>query len=197
MLVSRISPRLKAVFYILAYILLGLSSGGGQTARAHDNRPPECHDFLLNDLTRTVIGLRRKGFHIELERDKISIEHRSRYPHAWARMLEPDLMMMGMYMRGPRGGRIKGFDGHVIFKFFLDYFGPRVKAVLGNWQEDSDNLKTFNELIRTKPLAEAALGTWTGRQAARHGFSNALILDMSGERGAYTRVTVEFQKPKR
>lgn len=199
MLLTTPPPRRIAPNYILAYILLalGLSLGPLSQAQAGGDKPPaDCEWLMGNSLTRTMIGLNRAGFTIDATHDRITIEHKTRYPHAWARMLDRDLMMMGLYVKGPRGGRVAGFDGHLIFKLFLDYFGSRVQAVLGNWEGDSDNLAQFNGLSQRLPLEEAARKTWTGRQAVLHGYTHVFILDTKGSPGAFERVAVEFQKPR-
>lgn len=198
MLFCSLATRPRAAYYILAYFLVVFAALPNQSDAQPTRRSPPCEAWLLADATRALNQLRRLGFSVELEVDSITIEHRTRYPHAWARMLDKDLMILGLYTRGPRGGRLKGFDGHILFKLFLNYFGSRVRSVMGDWEENSDNLIHFNELIRLQhPVEEAARSTWTGRQAAQHGFTEVKILDLRGEPGAYSEVIVEFRKPRR
>lgn len=197
MFLGQFAIRPMAANYILAYLLCALAMNSALAQSGPRVFTPGCDAWLLTDVGRTLNQLQRKGFQIEIEPDRVTIEHRSRYQHAWARMLDKDLMVLGLYTRGPRGGRIPGFEGHILFKLFLDYFGPRVKSVLGDWENNSDNLNRFNELSREHDLTEAASLTWTGRQAALYGFTEVKILDARGERGAYSDVVVEFRKPRR
>jgi hypothetical protein len=86
--------------------------------------------------------------------------------------------------------------GKEMFDMTMSYFGPAVKQVEGNWRY-GDNLKVFNELTakNVSPI-EAAKATWTGQQAARHGYTEASIKAIDGKKGDYYDVSVIFTKPK-
>ncbi|WP_435852837.1 ricin-type beta-trefoil lectin domain protein [Streptomyces mirabilis] len=89
----------------------------------------------------------------------------------------------------PRGGEM--------FNAALAHFGDAVKGIKGYWQDGgtlSDNLNSFNAAVRDGvPLEEAALTkTFTGKMAARAGFSEVEIIELRGMPGHYTNVGVIF-----
>lgn len=89
----------------------------------------------------------------------------------------------------PRGGEM--------FNAALAHFGDAVKGIKGYWQDGgtlSDNLNSFNAAVRDGvPLEEAALTkTFTGKMAARAGFTNVEIIELRGMPGHYTNVGVIF-----
>jgi hypothetical protein len=105
-------------------------------------------------------------------------------------------------METARSTAIRGSDA---FGEILAAYGDQVERILGYWNEDHrDNLDTFNRLIQpphSLSPQEAALNTFTGKMAARAGFSvptldkdQSLISPVAGER-RYTRVVVFFDKP--
>jgi hypothetical protein len=72
----------------------------------------------------------------------------------------------------------------------------RIKAIRGHWLYGT-NLEQFNTLIRSgRSPEQAALETWTGTQARRHGYNKAVIVSRKGSPPAgYWEVEVEFRKP--
>ncbi|MFE3037786.1 RICIN domain-containing protein [Streptomyces canus] len=90
-------------------------------------------------------------------------------------------------------------SGSEMFNAALAHFGSKVKGVKAYWQnggELSDNLNSFNKAVRSgeyASLEEAALrGTFTGKMAARSGFTNVEIIELRGMWGEYTEVGVKF-----
>ncbi|MER5530856.1 RICIN domain-containing protein [Streptomyces sp. NPDC002677] len=87
--------------------------------------------------------------------------------------------------------------GSEMFNAALAHFGDAVKGIKGYWQDGgtlSDNLNSFNAAVRDGvPLEEAALTkTFTGKMAARAGFTRVEITELRGMPGHYTNVGVIF-----
>lgn len=85
-----------------------------------------------------------------------------------------------------------------MFNAALAHFGDAVKGIKGYWQDGgslSDNLNSFNEAVRAgASLEEAALTkTFTGKMAARAGFSKVEITELRGMPGHYTNVGAIFR----
>ena len=81
-------------------------------------------------------------------------------------------------------------DGDV--SSILRHFGGKVRGIKGEWTYET-NLMKFNELTAGgKSAREAALGTWTGEQAAANGYRNVIVRSLEGKPGSYTKVDVLF-----
>lgn len=104
-------------------------------------------------------------------------------------------------------GRAKGIYAKNEFASALKIFKAGVHAVEGNWVDgelgSSDNLAAFNALTKAGLSAEqAALGTWTGRQAAKAGFTKVVLLPGGKfmlehqQPGGYTSMSVLFVRPE-
>lgn len=67
-----------------------------------------------------------------------------------------------------------------------------MKGIRTEWTYET-NLVKFNELTQTGMSAPAAaLGTWTGEQAAAAGFKRVTVRKLVGQPGNYTEVNVLF-----
>ncbi|MEU3455089.1 ricin-type beta-trefoil lectin domain protein [Micromonospora sp. NPDC006766] len=76
----------------------------------------------------------------------------------------------------------------------MAHFGDRVQSIQGYWVY-GDNLAGFNRAARAgQSLESAAAGTWTGRQAARHGFTNTTILVADAGESGFTKVSALFTR---
>jgi hypothetical protein len=92
------------------------------------------------------------------------------------------------------GVRSEILQGEEQFAEIMKHFGDRVTGIRGAWSYGT-NLDKFNELMRDgKSEQEAALGTWTGEQAVRAGFTNVTIRSLEGAAGNYTKVNCLFHK---
>ncbi len=78
----------------------------------------------------------------------------------------------------------------------LNHFGlENVKMIKGVWR-NGDNLETFDRLVATgMPPEKAASQTWTGRAAAREGFTEVKITAYDVNRGKTQKVVVVFSRP--
>jgi hypothetical protein len=79
----------------------------------------------------------------------------------------------------------------------MNYFGVgNVKAIEGKWVAAMpSNLITFNRLTSEgMSAAEAAAQTFTGKMAARYGFTKVNVGQLKGNPGNYTNVEVTFTK---
>lgn len=83
---------------------------------------------------------------------------------------------------------IRTTSNHLFWEPYLDY----------GWIS-ADHLKpgyTFNDLVWSgMSPEEAAASTFTGKMAARFGFTDVSITSLSGEPGAYTDVQALFTRP--
>ncbi len=90
------------------------------------------------------------------------------------------------------GSRSTVLIGGEQVKRILEHFNGRFEAIAANWQYGS-NLKKFNDLTANGASPEqAAHDTWTGHQAANHGYGRIEITEIHGQSGEYTHVKVLF-----
>ncbi|WP_438948553.1 DUF6531 domain-containing protein [Streptomyces atratus] len=94
--------------------------------------------------------------------------------------------------------------GSEMFDNAIRSFGNDVQGVKGYWQNGGtlrDNLDSFNSAARNAPpgdmraLETAARSTFTGKMAARHGFTDVEIVELRGPHGDYSNVGVIFRPP--
>ena len=98
----------------------------------------------------------------------------------------------------PNGvGKSAVLPGHQMFNEVLQHFNGQFGAVRAEWTPELPaNLNKFNQLTaQGVPPEQAATQTWTGQQAARHGFTAAKIRNLDGTPGAHTKVEVTFYDP--
>jgi hypothetical protein len=92
----------------------------------------------------------------------------------------------------PRDGT--GCPGWWMFDQMMAHFAPRVVAIKGSWTF-GDNLETVNVLTGSGvPIEIAATRGPTGRYASAHGYSRVTLLSSVGVHGAYTHVSVLFER---
>jgi hypothetical protein len=90
-------------------------------------------------------------------------------------------------------------SGGQMFTDAVNNFGvDNINAIEGKWiRAMPSNLNTFNDLVRSgMSPEEAAASTFTGKMAARFGFTEVTITNMAGEPGAYTNVEALFSLPE-
>jgi hypothetical protein len=91
-----------------------------------------------------------------------------------------------------QGQRSAALRGSEQFQAILRHFSGKVRGIKGEWTYET-NLMKFNELTAGgKSAREAALGTWTGEQAAANGYRNVIVRTLDGTPGSYTKVDVLF-----
>lgn len=86
-------------------------------------------------------------------------------------------------------------NGAKMFEDALEALGPRTRGIRGKWVagDMQDNLDSFNSGIQVGLDPEkAAMHTFTGKMAARNGFTRATIERTVGSIGEYTNVQVVF-----
>jgi hypothetical protein len=68
-------------------------------------------------------------------------------------------------------------SGKVLFDHMMMHYTPeRVKTIIGHWYDYSDNHKAFIKAMDSGMTpSEAALETWTGKQAAKYGYKYASV----------------------
>ncbi|MCW3844736.1 HINT domain-containing protein [Micromonospora yasonensis] len=87
-------------------------------------------------------------------------------------------------------------SGREMFDRVMAHFGDRVNGIQGYWVY-GDNLAAFNAAVRNgDPLRSAARGTWTGRQAARYGFTRVKILIADENLDGFTKVSAMFRRER-
>ncbi|NUT51787.1 MAG: hypothetical protein HOV94_31520 [Saccharothrix sp.] len=106
--------------------------------------------------------------------------------------LDSDGILTMMMHNNPEKGSPRG---KAMFDEVMGHFGDRVQGIQGIWVY-GDNLGGFNEAVRGgASLVSAARGTWTGRQAARYGFTRTRI-DVAVPRldGGFEEVLATFRR---
>ncbi|WP_433064879.1 hypothetical protein [Dactylosporangium sp. CS-033363] len=87
-------------------------------------------------------------------------------------------------------------SGRQMFDRVMEHFGGRVEVIRGYWVY-GDNLAAFSAAMRDGgTLREAARGTWTGRQAARHGFTRVKVPIADEGVNGYTKVSALFRRER-
>lgn len=90
------------------------------------------------------------------------------------------------------GTRSKVLQGAEQFQLILQHFTGRFHAIRGNWVY-GDNLRSFNVGVAAgMSLEQAALQTWTGRQATAAGFGRVEIVEVYDLLGSFSQVKVNF-----
>lgn len=120
----------------------------------------------------------------------ISVMHKASGSGMIAELDDQGVLTLAIYRN--EGSPVSGRE---MFDMAMEHFGSRVRKIEGNWFHGT-NLNKFNEqTARGVPASVAAAQTWTGRQAARYGFTAVESVDARGTPGAYTRVTARFVRP--
>ncbi|MFE9139715.1 hypothetical protein, partial [Streptomyces sp. NPDC007355] len=94
-----------------------------------------------------------------------------------------------------KGSPVKG---HQLFAETVKAFGDRAKGFEAGWFQGSygTNINMVNELTAAGiPLEEAVSQTWSARQAAKYGWTQASVMSYIGSRGNYDEMIVRFFKP--
>jgi len=90
---------------------------------------------------------------------------------------------------GTRSPLLRGSEQ---FERILAHFSGKFLGIQGSWSF-GDNLAAFNHAIaQGSSIADAALQTWTGKQAAVAGYTRVVVRSLKGSPGAYTKVKVTF-----
>lgn len=90
------------------------------------------------------------------------------------------------------GTRSNVLHGAEQFQRILQHFAGRFRAIRGNWVY-GDNLLSFNvDVAAGLSLEQAALQTWTGKQAVAGGFGRVEIVEVDGLPGSFSQVKVNF-----
>jgi|GEM_PF-2284532 len=133
----------------------------------------------LKDYRSKVANTGTGEFHLSIENNQIN---------SW---LKHGTLIFEI-QRPTKDGMMSGRD---MFKSMIQFYGPAVKAIEGNWV-DGDNLAKINGLtLGGTPLKSAVQMTWTAGEARRHGFTEVEINHSIGEDGKYTDIQVTFRKP--
>ncbi|MCB9061802.1 MAG: hypothetical protein H6622_09795 [Halobacteriovoraceae bacterium] len=77
--------------------------------------------------------------------------------------------------------RSKTFFAKDQFKYMMQYFKGEVKYIIGFWQSEIliDNLILFENAYKLgKSIEEAALETWTGKQAKKFGYGKVKVISI-------------------
>ena len=96
--------------------------------------------------------------------------------------------------------RSQHLDGRVLFDDTIKYFKARgISKINGSWFSYSDNHQAyFKALEMGLPPSDAAMMTWTGQQALRHGYlyASVTLVKDGTEEGYYDGIEVVFSKNK-
>ncbi|MEW2417876.1 ricin-type beta-trefoil lectin domain protein [Streptomyces sp. NPDC046866] len=142
-----------------------------QHATVHNLTVADLHTYyVLAGATPVLVhncGVTRGG-----NESTYSISHDASGSGVIADLDSDGILTMMMHNNPGKGSPLRG---KAMFDEVMGHFGDRVQGVQGIWVY-GDNLGGFNEAVRGgASLVSAAKGTWTGRQAARYGFTRARI----------------------
>ena len=102
---------------------------------------------------------------------------------------ELSLTMRTRLEDGTRSPLLRGAEQ---FARVLSHFSGTFIGIQGSWSF-GDNLAAFNRATAGGMSPEnAALQTWTGKQAGAAGYRRVMVRSLEGQPGAYTRVKVVF-----
>lgn len=106
-------------------------------------------------------------------------------------------LFLEVQTRSESGTRAPHLRARKLFDLMMRFFETQqqpVHAIHGNW-DFGDNLMVFNERIQAGDTpSTAALATWTGQQALRHGFDHVQIKSLIGRFGQFQSVRVLYQR---
>lgn len=135
---------------------------------------------------------------VESTVNRYYVRDSSNYRYKAFALIDSDGMLeIDLRTRLEDGRRSTVLRGAEQFHLILRHFAGRFRGIRGNWQF-GDNLAAFNQAVQAgRSPEEAALQTWTGRQAQAAGFSRVENLRLGGKPGAYSDVRVDFLPPPR
>ena len=106
--------------------------------------------------------------------------------------VEDGLLPITLRTKLEDGVRSTELQGAEQFRHILRHFASRFRAIRGNWVY-GDNLKAFNTgVAEGLSWEQAALQTWTGRQALAAGYDRVEVLEWHGLPGSFKQVKVNF-----
>lgn len=87
--------------------------------------------------------------------------------------------------------------GDLLYQRMITYFGrEHVDKIVGNWFSGTNYDQFFNNLKNNATLEDAALYTWSGRQAAKYGYTVVERVELGVDfKTGKPSVTVIFQRP--
>jgi hypothetical protein len=87
-------------------------------------------------------------------------------------------------------------DGKIVYDKVIEHYGQQnIYKIVGNWVEGTNYEKYFKSIAEGKTPQQAAAMTWSGVQAARHGFSVVSSLWVLDNPVGPPTVWVEFSRP--
>ncbi len=106
------------------------------------------------------------------------------------------LLSVSAYLAYPQFNLRSHLSGSELYRQMMDHFGARVKAIQGHWAYGDNQAQFFAALAKGLTPEQAALNTWSGRQAAHYGFSKVESVDIEkSPRGEPGIVDVIFIRP--
>lgn len=148
------------------------------------------------EIRAEIQNYRRLGFKVKANLNKLEIERRkdNHILFAEGMMVGHGVLSLGFYTRSSVAPeRVPGFSGRQLFDLMMNYFKHEIEVIKGEWINGGDNIETFSKLVASGMSYEnAALGTWTGQQAKRHGFTEVEILEVSQVENDFLKVVVIF-----
>jgi len=91
----------------------------------------------------------------------------------------------------PKRGFVRG---RVLFDLMLLHFGNEVNAIIGFWTRGPNYVEFHKRLAEGYSEAEAALATWTGKNADRACFGDVRTINMSKSTDTRPWVKIEFHR---
>ena len=119
---------------------------------------------------------------------------------AFDAIIQNEVLFLNINTVDDAGRRAPHLRAAKLFERMMKHFQDshqKIHAIRGYWVHGT-NLKMFLEQLKAgKSEHEAALSTWTGRQAARFGYSDVTIHTMDDPFGSYPDIIVYFTTRER
>lgn len=106
-------------------------------------------------------------------------------------------LSFSIYMQDPDMGIRSAVSGGDLYDRIINHFGvENIDAIEGIWQDGTNHGQFFTHRALGFSEADAAKNTWSGQQAARHGFTEVKNINLHwNNNNGSTTVTAEFRRP--
>lgn len=114
----------------------------------------------------------------------------------WKAYLEDGVLSMRIQLKVPSQGYRSSLQGHKIYKEMMEHFGVKnIKKIESVWIEQTNFTQFFKNIEKGMSEKEAALNTWSGRQAKSYGFSKVSVEVYVNSLTLKKSIMIEFSRP--
>ena len=101
---------------------------------------------------------------------------------------------MWVQLEVPAKGYRSSLKGHELYKEMMEHFGKsNINRIESVWKDQKNFTQFFKNVETGMGESEAALHTWSGRQAQRYGFSEAQVEIYQNPLNLTKIIMVEFR----